>query len=144
MSKVFPLKIFLLIFRSRLQILHFWNPINLSQRWKITPFIITLVEFILAYLIPSKSFTSRTEYACLGLSPTLRYFSSSIFIFPPPQLAPIRNPCSLELSSWAQINSVSNSSSGDWRELAWRGTDSQGAPVRVERPSIALPDTRAS
>ncbi len=46
----------------------------------------------------------------------------------------------LELSSWAQINSVSSSSSGDWRELACRGTDSQGAPVSVASPSIARPE----
>ncbi len=46
----------------------------------------------------------------------------------------------LELSSWAQMNSVSSSSSGDWRELACRGTDSQGAPVSVASPSMARPE----
>ncbi len=46
----------------------------------------------------------------------------------------------LELSSWAQMNSVSSSSSGDCRELACRGTDSQGAPVSVASPSIARPE----
>ncbi len=46
----------------------------------------------------------------------------------------------LELRSWAQMNSVSSSSSGDWRELACRGTDSQGAPVSVASPSIARPE----
>ena len=65
-------------------------------------------------------------------------------IFPPPQLAPIRKPAHLEDKSCAHIRSSSNSSSGDCKDVTCNGILSQGAPVKVAKPSMALPETKAS
>lgn len=66
-------------------------------------------------------------------------------MLPPPQLAPMRKRTQRELSSWAQIRSLSSSSSlGMGRLLACSGMLSQGAPVSVARPSMARPETSAS
>lgn len=88
-------------------------------------------------------------------------------MFPPPQEAPIKNRacrddsnlqmkewiqlldgkdnCSMKFTYWAQIRSMSNSSSaGAGIDEACKGILSQGAPVKVAKPSIARPDTKAS
>uniref|UniRef100_A0A182UGT0 Uncharacterized protein n=1 Tax=Anopheles melas TaxID=34690 RepID=A0A182UGT0_9DIPT len=73
-----------------------------------------------------------------GRSPFRWYSSSSTFMLPPPQLAPIRNFTSRELSSWAQIRSRSRSSSlGSGSELACSGMLSHGAPrgKALDRPA---------
>lgn len=50
-----------------------------------------------------------------------------------------------KITYWAHIKSISSSSSaGAGTDEACRGILSQGAPVKVARPSIARPDTNAS
>lgn len=61
------------------------------------------------------------------------------FMFPPPQLAPIRKQACREDRSWAHTRSLSSCSRGappppPPAPPAWRDTDSQGAPVSVQRP----------
>lgn len=76
---------------------------------------------------PIPVITAKYSDPYLGLRPLRWYSSSSTFILPPPQDAPMRKRAKRELSSWAQIRSRSSSSS-DGSDDGWSGTLSQGAP----------------
>lgn len=70
------------------------------------------------------------------------YLKSKVtFIFPPPQLAPIRKQACLEDSSCAQTRSLSSCSRGAPPPAppappACSDTDSHGAPVKVHKPTM--------
>ena len=76
---------------------------------------------LFAWNLISRNFPATGEMY-LGLSPTCLYSSSSICMFPPPHEAPIRKPAFRDDKSWAQIRSVSSSSSGDCSELTYKNS----------------------
>lgn len=82
---------------------------------------------------PSGNYQHKHEQMKIPNFPPVRLF----------QTRPDSHPASLELSILAQMRSVSMGSSFGLVALTWRARDSQGAPVSVDRPSMARPACRA-